>query len=154
HFDGPNGQVDADDVVLKSAVGGGKLAEVAALRTEMQSVAASKNPGEMFAALGKLLNLFKSAETSFSFGKIAVVSNGQPIFGMGGFGFDFGLDAAAQPKIKTTTGLRYAGLAMPQIAGLVGGFGAQVLPTDLNLTVSVADLPFKDLMAAWGKSVP
>jgi hypothetical protein len=150
----PDGQLDATDFIIKSNMNGAKLAELAALRAELSQVAESKKTDQMFAVVGKLFRLFKSAKASFSFGKASVASGGQPVFTINGFGLDFGIEDADQPKVKVSTGLRYAGLAIPQLTGLVGGLGAEVLPTDFNLVLSIADLPFESLVSAWAKSVP
>jgi hypothetical protein len=149
-----DGQLDAVDFVVKSNLSGAKLAEIAALRADLKKAIDSKKADETFATVGKLFQLFKSAKGSISLGKISVASGGQPVFTVNGFGLDFGMENADQPKVKVSTGLRYAGLAIPQITGLVGGLGAEVLPTDFNLTLSIADLPFESLVTAWSKSLP
>ena len=149
-----DGQFSVADFKLASAVGGAKLAELVAARAEWQKAAGNEKPGEMLPFVAKIFTLIKSMNFEFSTGQISVATGGAPIFTLGGFGFDFAMKNTDQPKVAVTSGLRYSGLSIAQIKALIGGLGAEVLPTEFGMTLKVDDLPMSAILDAWSKTLP
>ena len=149
-----DGQFSVADFKLASAVGGAKLAELVAARAEWQKSAGNEKPGEMLPFVAKIFSLIKSMNFEFSTGQISVATGGAPIFTLGGFGFGFAMKDTDQPKVQVTSSLNYAGLSIPQLKAMVGGLGAEVLPTEFGLTLKVDDLPMAAILDAWSKTLP
>ena len=149
-----DGQFSVADLKFTSAIGGAKLAELMAARADWQKAAGSGKPGEMLPLLAKIFTLMKSMNFDFSTGQISVATGGTPIFTLGGFGFDFAMKDTDQPKVQVTSSLHYAGLSIAQLKALVGGLGAEVLPTEFGMTLKVDDLPMAAILDAWSKTLP
>jgi hypothetical protein len=113
-----------------------------------------RKPGEMLPFVAKIFSLIKSMNFEFSTGQISVATGGAPIFTLGGFGFGFAMKDTDQPKVQVTSSFNYAGLSIPQLKAMVGGLGAEVLPTEFGLTLKVDDLPMAAILDAWSKTLP
>jgi hypothetical protein len=59
-----------------------------------------------------------------------------------------------QPKVNVTSTLHYDALSIAQIKALIGGLGAEVLPTDFAMSAKVDDLPMAAILDAWSKTLP
>jgi hypothetical protein len=149
-----DGQVAIADLKGSSNVGGAKLTELMALKGEWQKATASEKPGQLLPLLTKTFQLFKSMKFAVSTGQFTASTGGTTVFSLGGFGFDFGMEDVDQPKVKLGSSLRYAGLAIPSLGDLVGGLGAEVLPTDFSMALNVADMPLAKILDAWAKTMP
>ena len=149
-----DGQFSVADLKFNSVIGSVKIAELIAARDDWQKAAGSGKPEEMLPLLEKIFTLMKSINTDFSTGQISVATGGTPIFTLGGFGFGFAMKDTDQPKVQVTSSLNYAGLSIPQLKAMVGGLGAEVLPTEFGLTLKVNDLPMAAILDAWSKTLP
>jgi hypothetical protein len=149
-----NGQVAISDFKGSSNLGSAKLAELMALRAEWRKLAEEGKPGEMLPLALKTFQLFKTMKIALAVGKSTASAGGTQLFSIGGFGLDFGMQNVDQPKINISSNLRYAALSIPQLKDLVGGLGAEILPTDFNMTLSVAELPLSAILASWAKTLP
>ena len=149
-----DGQFSVADLKFTSAIGGAKLAELMAARADWQKAGGNDKPGEMLPFLAKMFTLIRSMNFDFSTGQISVATGGAPIFTMGGFGLDFAMQNTDQPKVNVTSTLHYDALSIAQIKALIGGLGAEVLPTDFAMSVKVDDLPMAAILDAWSKTLP
>lgn len=148
------GQLSIADFKLVSEIDGAKLAEFAALRKQWQTAMAADKTGEMMPVLAKLFQVMKSMKGAVSVGQVSMAMGGSPVFALGGGGFDIGLQGVDQPKVKIDSNLYYKGLAVPELKGLVGSMGAEVLPTEFNIDLGVDDLPMSAIIDNWSKSLP
>jgi hypothetical protein len=149
-----NGQVQISDFKGSSNLGSAKLAELMALRAEWQKLAEAHKSGEMLPLAMKTFQLFKTMKISLALGQSTVSAGGTKLFSIGAFGLDFGMQDVDQPKVNISSNLRYATLSIPQLKDLVGGLGAEILPTDFNMTLSVAELPLSAILTSWAKTLP
>src|SRR5262245_12404225 len=129
-----DGQVAIADFKGSSNVGSAKLAELMALRAEWQKLAESQKSGEVLPLGVKTFRLFKTMKVGLALGQSTVSAGGTKLFSIGAFGLDFGMENVDQPKVNLSSNFRYAALSIPQLKDLVGGLGAEILPTDFNMT--------------------
>jgi len=85
---------------------------------------------------------------------MTVAAAGTTVFSLGGFDLDFAMHDTDQPKVKAISNLSYTALSLPQIKALVGGMGAEILPTDFGMKVTIDDLPLSAILANWAKALP
>jgi len=149
-----DGQFSIADLKINSVIGSVKIAELIAARDDWQKASASGKPEEMLPLLEKIFTLIKSINTDFSTGQISVATGGTQIFSLDSFGFGFTMKDTDQPKVGITSSVRYAGMSIPQIKALVGGFGAEVLPTEFGMSIKVDDLPMSAILDSWSKTLP
>jgi hypothetical protein len=149
-----DGQLALADLKVTSAMAGAKLAELAALRGDLQKASQASKPGELLPLLSRMFQLMKEVKAGLSIGRTTVAAGGATVFSLGGFGLDFAMQDTDQPKVKTTSDLSYAALSIPQIKALVGDMGAEVLPTDFAMTLTIDDLPVSAILANWAKALP
>jgi hypothetical protein len=149
-----DGQLALADLKVTSAMTGAKLAELAALRGDLQKASQASKPGELLPLLSRMFQLMKGAKAGLSIGQITAAAGGTTVFSLGGFGLDFGMQDTDRPKVRTTSNLSYAALSIPQIKALVGEMGAEVLPTDFGMRLTIDDLPVSAILANWAKTLP
>lgn len=137
-----------------SATTDAKLAELAAMRDDLQKASQGNKPGETLPYLSKMFQLMKGVKAEVSMGQMTVAVAGSAVFSLGGFDLDFALHDTDQPKVKATSNLSYTALSMPQIKALVGGMGAEILPTDFGMKLTIDDLPMSAILANWAKALP
>src|SRR6516164_4446516 len=147
-------QIALADLKIASNLGGAKLAELLALRADSQKAAESGKPDEMLPLIAKIFRLFKSVKSTVSIGQVTVAAGGTTVFSLGGLNFDFGMQDTDQPKVNLGSDLSYTALSVPQMNDLIGGMGAQILPTDLALTLKIDDLPMAAILNNWSKTLP
>jgi hypothetical protein len=153
-FADKDGQVALADLKIVSNMGGAKLAELLALRAESQKAAESGKPDQMMPLIAKIFRLFKSVQSTVSIGQVTVAAGGTTVFSLGGLNADFGIEDTDQPKVNVSSSLSYTALSIPQMNELVGGLGAEILPTDLGLALKVNDLPMAAILDNWSKTLP
>jgi hypothetical protein len=153
-FADKDGQLALADLKIASNLGGAKLAEILALRADSQKAAESGKPDQMLPLIAKIFQLFKSVKSTISIGQVTVAAGGTTVFSLGGLNFDFGMEGTDQPKVNVGSSLSYTALSVPQMKDLVGGMGAQIIPTDLALTLKVNDLPVAAILDNWSKTLP
>jgi hypothetical protein len=153
-FADKDGQLALADLKIVSNLGGAKLAEILALRADSQKAAESGKPDQMLPLIAKIFQLFKSVKSTISIGQVTVAAGGTTVFSLGGLNFDFGMEDTDQPKVNVGSSLSYTALSVPQMKDLVGGMGAQIIPTDLALTLKVNDLPMAAILDNWSKTLP
>ncbi len=139
---GKDGNLTANDLTATSNIGGLKLAEFLALRADWKKAMESQKPDQMLPVLSKMVSLMKSIHGEFAVGQVSAAdASHQQLFSLGSFGFDFGADGVDQPKSKLTTGLRWAGLAVPELAQMAGPSGAELVPADFGIKLGMDDVP-------------
>ncbi len=138
---GKDGNLTANDFMVSSNIGGAKLAEMAALRGDWQKALESKKADQMLPVISKMVSLMKSVHGEFSVGQLNGGAGGQQFFSLRSFGFDFGIDGLDQPKSKISSGLRYAGLAIPELTQMAGPAGAELVPSDFGIKLGMDDVP-------------
>src|SRR5215469_9291854 len=153
-FADKDGQIALADLKIASNLGGAKLAEILALRADSQKAAESGKPDQMLPLIAKIFRLFKSVKSAVSIGQVTVAAGGTTVFSLGGLNFDFGMEDTDRPKVNMVSSLSYTALSVPQMKDLVGGMGAEILPTDLALTLKVNDLPMAVILDNWSKTLP
>jgi hypothetical protein len=153
-FADKDGQIALADLKIASNLGGAKLAELLALRAASQKAADSGKPDQMLPLIAKVFRLFKSVKSTVSIGQVTVAAGGTTVFSLGGLNFDFAMQDTDQPKVNMVSSLSYTALSVPQMKDLVGGMGAEILPTDLGLTLKVNDLPIAVILDNWSKTLP
>jgi hypothetical protein len=137
-----DGNFTANDVAATSNIGGLKLVEFVALQADWKKALESQKPDQVLRVLAKMVSLIKSIHGEFTVGQVSAAdASHQQVFSLGGFGFDFGVDGLDQPKSKLSTGLRYAGLAIPELKQLAGPAGAELVPTDFGIKLGMDDVP-------------
>ena len=152
-YTGKDGQASIADLSASSNVGGAKLDQIIALRDDLKKAVEANKPADMIPLLGKILSLVKSMKVAIAMGKITASTGGQPMFTLGGFGFDFGLDGLDQPKAKMTSGIKYSGLSIPDLKAMAGPAGADLVPTDFGLKYGADDLPLATMIDLAGKNL-
>ena len=153
-FADKDGQIALADLKFVSNLGGAKLAELLALRAASQKAAESSKPDQMLPLVAKIFQLFKTVKSTVSIGQVTVAAGGTTIFSLGGLNADFGIEDTDQPKVNVSSSLSYTALSIPQMKDLVGGMGAEILPTDLGLSLKVNDLPMAVILDNWSKTLP
>ena len=138
---GKDGNLTANDLMITSNLNGAKLAELAALQGEWKKALDSKKADQMLPVMARMVALIKSIHGEFSMGRLSGGAGGQQFFSLGSLGFDFGIDGLDQPKSKLTTGLRYAGLAIPELTQMAGPAGAELVPGDFAVKLAMNDIP-------------
>ncbi len=139
---GKDGSFTANNIAATSNIGGFKLVEFVALQADWKKALESQKPDQVLPVLAKMVSLMKSIHGEFSVGQVSAAdASHQQLFSIGGFGFDFGADGLDQQKSKLSSGLRYAGLAVPEVQQLVGPAGAELLPTDFGIKLGMDDVP-------------
>jgi hypothetical protein len=139
---GKDGNMTANDITATSGIDGLKLAEFIALQAEWKKALESQKPDQMLPVAAKIVSLMRSIRGEFSVGQISATdASHQPLFSLGGFGFHFGAEGLDQPKSKLTTGLRWVGLAVPELTQMAGPAGAELVPADFGIKLSMDDVP-------------
>jgi hypothetical protein len=149
-----DGQLAIADFSFSSSVSSAQLGAIMALRSQLQAATKSDKPAEMLPVLEKLFQLFKAVNTKFSLGQISMAMGGKTVFNLKGSSFDFAMQGTDQPKVKIVTSAGYDGLAISDLKSLVGGMGAEIVPSDFGLTVTVNDLPVSAILDSWAKTLP
>lgn len=151
---GKDSQFAIADLKFTSAVGGAKLAELAAIRGDLQKASQGDKPRELLALLSKMLRLMKSVKAGLSIGQMTVAAGGATVLSLGGLGLDFDMRDTDQPKVKATSSLSYAALSAAQMKAGVGSMGAEIVPTDFAMKLTIDDLPMAAILANWARTLP
>ena len=139
---GKDGNLTANDLAATSGIDGIKLAEFIALQADWKKALESKKPDQMLPVMAKMASLMKSIHGEFSVGQISAAdASHKQLFAIGSFGFDFGAEGLDQPKSKLSTGLRYAGLAVPELTQMAGPAGSELVPTDFRFRLGMDNVP-------------
>lgn len=138
---GKDGHATIADFAITSTGNAVKLVEMAALRDQIRQAASGGKPEDMLPLIGKLFTLLKSFQGQFSVGNISVADATHEVFSMGSFSFDFGASGLDQPKTKITSGLRYAGMVIPDAKTDIGPAGSELLPGDFGIKIGADDVP-------------
>jgi len=150
---GKDGNLTANDLAATSNIGGIKLAEFAALQADWKKALESQKPDQALPLLSKMVSLIKSIHGEFTVGQVSAADATHQLFSLGSFGFDFGAEGLDQPKSKLSTGLRYAGLAVPELQQMAGPAGAELAPTDFGIKLGMDDVPVPTAIDLAGKSM-
>ena len=146
-------KVTVNDVAAISNIGGLKLAEFVVLQDQWKQAMQSQKPDQMFPLLAKMVALMKSVSGEISVGQIVAGDGSHQFFSLGSFNFSFGADGLDQPKAKVATGLRYAGLAVPDLSQTAGPAGAELVPTDFGIKLGMDDVPVPAAIDLAGRSM-
>ena len=152
-YTGKDGQVSVSDLSITSNAAGAKMADILAMRDDWKKAAASGKADQVVPLLGKLLSLIKSVKFAIALGKTSVSQGTQTLFSLGSLNFDFGLDGLDQPKSKLLSGLKYAGLSIPDLKAMIGPSGADLVPTDFGFKYGADDVPLGNAIALAGKNL-
>jgi hypothetical protein len=148
-----DGKMTANDLAASSNIGGLKLAEFAAMQSDWKKALESQKADQILPVLTKMVALMKSIHGEFSVGQVSAGDGTHQMFSLGGFGFDFGADGVDQPKSNLSAGLRYAGLAIPDLKDLAGPAGSELVPTDFAIKLGMADVPVPEALNLASKSM-
>jgi hypothetical protein len=150
---GKDVNVTANDIAATSNIGSIKLAEFIAAEQEWKKAAESGKASQMLPTLMKMAALVKSMHGSINIGALTGGEGGQTLFSLGSFGFDFGIEGIDQPKSNLFTGLRFAGLASPNLTQLAGPAASEMLPSDFGIKLTMNDVPVPAAIELAGKSM-
>jgi hypothetical protein len=152
-YSGKDGQASVADLAITSNAGGAKMAELLAMRDDWKKAVESGKPAQVIPLLGKMLSLVKTLKVAIALGKVSVSQGTQALFSLGSLNFDFGLDGLDQPKSKLVSGLKYAGLSVPDLKAMIGPAGADLVPTDFGFKYGADDMPLATAIDLAGKNL-
>jgi hypothetical protein len=148
-----DGQASISDFSITSNDSGAKLIELTAMRDDWKKAAASGKADQIVPLFGKMLSLIKTMKFAVALGKTSVSQGTQTLFSLGSLNFDFGLDGLDQPKAKLLSGLKYAGLFIPDLKTMIGPSGADLVPTDFGFKYGADDVPLANAIDLAGKDL-
>jgi len=152
-FKSKDGNASATDVVASTEINGWKLAEFVALQQQLQKAMEDPKPGEVLPLFGKMVALMKSFHTELAFGNFTASEGSTQVFSISNIHLGFGADGLDQPKSNLVLGLRYAGLAINNLAQEAGPATADLIPTDFGLEIDMNDVPVPDAIAIAGQNM-
>jgi hypothetical protein len=138
---GKDGKLTANDLTATSGIDGIKLADFIALQNDWKKAMESGKPDQMLPVMAKMAALMKAVHGSFSVGQVSAGDGTSQMFSMNGFGFDFGAQDLDQPKSTVSTGLRWAGLSVPELTQMAGPAGSELVPADFGVKLTMNDVP-------------
>jgi len=140
-FKSKDGNVSATDVTGTSELDNWKVADFIALQQQYQKALENPKPGEVLPLFAKMVATMKAFHSELSFGNLTASTGSTQIFSVGNIHLGFGADDLDQPKAKLNLGLRYAGLAIPNLAQEAGSATADLIPTDFGFGIDANDVP-------------
>ena len=152
-FKSKDGNASATDVTASTEIDGWKLAEFVALQQQLQKAMENPKPGEVLPLFGKMVALMKSFHSELAFGNFTASEGSTQIFSISNIHLGFGADGLDQPKSNLMLGLRYAGLAINNLAQEAGPATADLIPTDFGLEIDMNDVPVPDAIAIAGQNM-
>jgi hypothetical protein len=140
-FKSKDGNASATDVMASTEFDNWKVAEFIALQQQWQKALENPKPGEVLPLFAKMVATMKAFHSELSFGNLTASEGSTQMFSIGNIHLGFGADDLDQPKSKINLGLRYAGLAIPNLAQEAGAATAELIPTDFGLEIDANDVP-------------